>query len=134
MFTFSSWPKIMLGFRYTMEHKAPKRPPLAKKRNNSACSELNRHSNFSSNLETSLPSPLPSQSPFYRSDSKANLSSIFGGYVSSIRSGRLSGYSTPKQGTPHGSETEDLPHYPHHHRRKRKKAEVFVSAEFLSVS
>jgi len=81
---------------------------------------------------TTPPLSPPIEAPsFYSAGVKANTSSIFGGYVGSIRSGRSSrrsGYSTPGTGTPHGSDTEDIGYVtsPHSKRTKRKKAEVFV--------
>ncbi|PPQ84955.1 hypothetical protein CVT25_004468 [Psilocybe cyanescens] len=98
--------------------------------------KLSRHSQSSTDLHTTPPiSPTTSHEPFYKGGHKMNLSNVFGGYVSSIRSGRRSGYSTPRTGTPHASDTEDTRYgsSPHHKRNKRKKAEVFITRHIAQI-
>ncbi|KAF4622432.1 hypothetical protein D9613_009458 [Agrocybe pediades] len=122
--------------RYRLETKHPTRPALPR-RHSSGLSELGRQSPS----EKATPSLSPSEEAapsIYAGGTKTNASSIFSAYVPSIRSGksgRRSGYSTPRSGTPYGSDTDD-PGYaasPHSKRTKRKKAEVFITRHVARI-
>ncbi|KAF9473132.1 DUF1212-domain-containing protein [Pholiota conissans] len=110
--------------RYSMETKDIKRPPPVKRRHTDEYSPPSHLPKTESGATTpTTPTPLHS---LYNLGSKSNLSSILGGYVSSIRSGRRSGTTTP---TDHRSP----PSPGLRQRRKRRKAEVFITRHVAHI-